>query len=196
MARGAAMMTGCELDIVFDKACSNYMPNRVLNEIMYANMQALQGPAYTPGEEQVARRMWDSITEDDIDNAGKNLGAVLRNPTPLFAGVAPFDPAKSEITYGSTDVGDVSWVTPTAQCWGACYAYGTPFHSWQMVAQGKMSMAHKGMVHAAKIIAATAADLLARPEALARAKQELLDARRGQPYVCPIPDEVVPSFKR
>jgi aminobenzoyl-glutamate utilization protein B len=196
VARGAALMTGCELDIVFDKACSNYMPNRVLNEVMYANMQALQGPAYTPGEEQTARRMWDSITEDDIDNAGKNLGAVLRNPTPLFSGVAPFDPAKTEITYGSTDVGDVSWVTPTAQCWGACYAYGTPFHSWQMVAQGKLSMAHKGMVHAAKIIAATAADLYTQPEALARAKEELLDARRGQPYVCPIPAEVVPAFMR
>jgi len=64
------------------------------------------------------------------------------------------------------------------------------------VAQGKLSMAHKGMVHAAKIIAATAADLYTQPEALARAKEELLDARRGQPYVCPIPAEVVPAFMR
>jgi aminobenzoyl-glutamate utilization protein B len=140
--------------------------------------------------------MWDAISTDDIDNAGKNLGAVLRNPTPLFAGVAPYEPGKAEITYGSTDVGDVSWVAPTAQCWGACYAYGTPFHSWQMVAQGKMSMAHKGMVHAAKIIAATAADLYTQPEALARAKEELMETRRGQPYVCPIPPDVLPSFMR
>ncbi|MDF3939230.1 M20 family metallopeptidase [Achromobacter denitrificans] len=196
VARGAALMTGCELEIVFDKACSNYIPNAVLNQVMYANMQALQGPAYTEGEQQAARRMWDAISGDDIDNAGKNLGAVLRNPTPLFQGVAPYDPGKAEITYGSTDVGDVSWVTPTAQCWGACYAYGTPFHSWQMVAQGKMSMAHKGMVHAAKIIAATAADLYTRPQELERAKVELDEARRGQPYVCPIPPEVLPSFMR
>ena len=139
VARGAALMTGCELEIVFDKACSNYIPNGVLNEVMYANMQALQGPSYTEGEQQAARRMWDAISPDDIDNAGKNLGAVLRNPTPLFSGVAPFEPGKTEISYGSTDVGDVSWVTPTAQCWGACYAYGTPFHSWQMVAQGKLA---------------------------------------------------------
>lgn len=144
VARGAALMTGCELEIVFDKACSNYIPNGVLNQVMYANMQALQGPAYTEGEQQAARRMWDAISADDIDNAGKNLGAVLRNPTPLFSGVAPYEPGRHEISYGSTDVGDVSWVTPTAQCWGACYAYGTPFHSWQMVAQGKLSLAHKG----------------------------------------------------
>ena len=78
VARGAALMTGCELEIVFDKACSNYIPNGVLNEVMYANMQALQGPSYTEGEQQAARRMWDAISPDDIDNAGKNLGAVLR----------------------------------------------------------------------------------------------------------------------
>ncbi|MFY4025988.1 M20 family metallopeptidase [Achromobacter xylosoxidans] len=196
VARGAALMAGCELEIVFDKACSNYIPNGVLNQVMYANMQALQGPAYTEGEQQAARRMWDAISADDIDNAGKNLGAVLRNPTPLFSGVAPYEPGRHEISYGSTDVGDVSWVTPTAQCWGACYAYGTPFHSWQMVAQGKLSLAHKGMVHAAKIIAATAADLYRQPETLARAKEELLEMRRGQPYVCPIPADVLPSFMR
>lgn len=196
VARGAALMTGCELDIVFDKACSNYMPNRVLSQVMYERMQALQGPGYTEGEHHAARRMWDAISEQDIDNAGKSLGSVLRNPTPLFAGVAPYDPAKTEITYGSTDVGDVSWVTPTAQCWGACYAYGTPFHSWQMVAQGKLTLAHKGMIHAAKVIAATAAELFRQPVLLARAKEELLQARRGQPYVCPIPAEVQPAFMR
>lgn len=140
--------------------------------------------------------MWGAISGSDIENAGKNLGAVLRNPEPLYAGVAPYDPEKREISYGSTDVGDVSWVAPTAQFWGACYAYGTPFHSWQMVAQGKMPMAHKGMAHAAKILAATAAELYARPDTLARARQELLDARDGQPYVCPIPADVVPAFMR
>jgi len=41
-----------------------------------------------------------------------------------------------------------------------------------------------------------AADLYAKPEALARAKEELLEARRGQPYECPIPADVVPSFMR
>ena len=65
-----------------------------------------------------------------------------------------------------------------------------------MVAQGKLSLAHKGMVHAAKVIAATAADLYGQPEALARAKEELLEMRRGQPYVCPIPADVLPSFMR
>ena len=55
---------------------------------------------------------------------------------------------------GSTDVGDVSWVVPTAQIRGATHAIGTPGHSWQVTAQGKTPAAHKGMVHVAKVMAA------------------------------------------
>ncbi len=57
---------------------------------------------------------------------------------------------------GSTDVGDVSWVVPTVQARGATYAIGTPGHSWQLTGQGKSPLAHKGMVHVAKVMASTA----------------------------------------
>jgi aminobenzoyl-glutamate utilization protein B len=120
----------------------------------------------------------------------------LRNPTPLFAGVAPYDPAREEILYGSTDVGDVSWITPTAQCLTACYAFGTPFHSWQMVSQGKLSAAHRGMEQAAKIMAATAIDLIRNPAVIEDAKAELSAYRNGLDYVCPIPADVELPFKR
>lgn len=58
------------------------------------------------------------------------------------------------------DVGDVSWVVPTVQTNVCCYAAGTALHSWQAVAQGKASIAHKGMLTAAKVMACTGADLL------------------------------------
>ena len=61
---------------------------------------------------------------------------------------------------GSTDVGDVSWVVPTVQTNVCCYAAGTALHSWQAVAQGKASIAHKGMLTATKVMACTGADLL------------------------------------
>jgi aminobenzoyl-glutamate utilization protein B len=78
----------------------------------------------------------------------------------------------------------------------ACYAFGTPFHSWQMVAQGKLPAAHKGMVHAAKLIAATAIDLLREPALLDEAKAELVAYRGGKPYQCPIPADVALPFAR
>ncbi|QCP48607.1 amidohydrolase [Trinickia violacea] len=196
VARGAALMTGCEVEIVFDKACSNLVQNTVLNRVMQSHIERLGAPAFTGDDHDTASGYRASITDQDMSAAGKHLGQALRNPTPLFAGVAPYDPAKEEILYGSTDVGDVSWITPTAQCLTACYAFGTPFHSWQMVSQGKLTAAHRGMEQAAKILAATALDLLRNPSVLEDAKAELLAYRNGLDYVCPIPADVELPFKR
>jgi hypothetical protein len=77
-----------------------------------------------------------------------------------------YTPYKGDNTLvGSTDVGSVSWVVPTVQMRGATCAIGTPLHSWQMVAQGKLPAAHKGMAHAAKVMGSTAIELLRDPAA-------------------------------
>ena len=99
-----------------------------------------------------------------------------------------------ELSPGSTDVGDVSWVTPTVQAHGAVVAIGTPFHSWQLVAQGKAPAAHKGMTHAAKVMAATAAATIADEALLAAAKADHAARLRAHPYVCPIPPGVEPPL--
>ena len=92
---------------------------------------------------------------------------------------------------GSTDVGDVSWLTPTSQINTACWPAGVPGHSWQIVACGKSGMAHKGMLQAAKVLAATAIDLLT-DEALLQAAREEFAERVGDGYVCPIEPDAVP----
>jgi len=114
----------------------------------------------------------------------------------VFEGVAPFDPNAQAVLPGSTDVADVSWITPTAQIWMACFAFGTPMHSWQLVSQGKTGLAHAGMVRAARVLAATAIELIEQPQLVAQARAELLERRKGQPYVCPIPAEVPLPFRR
>lgn len=91
---------------------------------------------------------------------------------------------------GTSDVGDVSWVVPTVQCMVACEPIGTPLHTWQVVSTGKTSIAHKGMLHAGKVMAATAIAVLQNPEVLEKAKLELIEQRNGEEYVCPIPPEV------
>ena len=93
---------------------------------------------------------------------------------------------------GSTDVGDVSWVVPTVQARVATCAVGTPFHTWQTVAQRKSPAAHKGMIHAAKIMASTASILIKNPEKIEEAKKEFNDQISRNPYICPIPDYVMP----
>lgn len=92
---------------------------------------------------------------------------------------------------GSTDVGDVSWLTPTAQIHVASWPNGCPGHSWQNVSCDGTSIGHKAAVHAGKVLAATAIDLLCQPELLAQARAEF-DKRTRAGYTCPIPVGAVP----
>jgi aminobenzoyl-glutamate utilization protein B len=78
----------------------------------------------------------------------------------------------------STDVGDVSWVTPTAGLSTATWVPGVPAHSWQAVACNGMSIGHKGMMNAAQTIALTAQNLFKSPNLIEQAKEELYQ-RRG-----------------
>jgi aminobenzoyl-glutamate utilization protein B len=93
---------------------------------------------------------------------------------------------------GSTDVSDVSWITPTAQFTTTCFPLGVPGHSWGITATGAMSIGHKGMVHAAKGMAKTAVDLYENPEFLKKAQEEFAASTADQPYVSPLPEGVKP----
>ena len=93
---------------------------------------------------------------------------------------------------GSTDVGDVSWQTPTVQCYAVTFPSGVPGHSWQNVSCGGSSIGEKGMLYAAQVMAATAIDLFEQPEVLQKAREEF--ARRSKVgYVCPIEKDAVPT---
>ncbi len=191
IADGAALMTECRVEVVFEKACSNLLQNTTLNQVMYRAMQAIQPlPARTDMDMQ-ARLYQATLTGNDIEAVSRPLAQVLRGQVPVvFRDIAPYEPNLHETIFGSTDVADVSWVTPTVQAWVACYAFGTPLHSWQMVAQGKNSLAHAGMVMAARTLTATAIELVEQPHLIAQAQAELLQRRGGKPYVCPIPADI------
>lgn len=202
IAKGAALMTGTKLDIRLDKACSNYVPNRTMEKAMYQHIMDYGIPHYSQQEQQFAEKIHATLTKDDLRNAKLNAarsggeqgviwGEQQANKA-LTDTVLPYVESK-ELMYGSTDVGDVSWVTPTAQCFSPCFAFGTPLHTWQLVAQGRTSIAHKGMLLAGKIMSATAVELLTTPTLLAEAKKEFQHQREQQPYQCPIPPDIKPS---
>ena len=99
---------------------------------------------------------------------------------------------RGETLPGSTDVSDVSWITPTAQFTTTCFPLGVPGHSWGITATGAMSIGHKGMVHAAKGMAQTAVDLFEDQALLKKAQEEFAASTAGQPYVSPLPEGTKP----
>lgn len=202
IARGAALMTGTECEWVFDKACSDYIPNNTLEKILYANFTEIDAPQWTEEEKNLAREMRRTLTEADIGNdlkmaadlmggGGEDIIQALRAKD--ISDIILPHVHLSMLLSVSTDVGDVSWVVPTAQLGVACNVFGTPGHSWQCVAQGTTSLAHNGMLLAGKVLARTVVDVFENPGIITRAREELDKKLNGAAYASPIPPETRPS---
>jgi aminobenzoyl-glutamate utilization protein B len=193
IAQGAALMTETTVATQVVSAVSNLLGNRPLEEAMHGNLQRLGPPPFDEADRAAAAEFQNTLTEEDIISSWRRAGMPYEPGITLCDRIVPLD-AKSAPMMGSTDVGDVSWVVPTVQARGATYAIGTPGHSWQLTAQGKMDAAHKGLVHVAKVMAGTAVDVLHDPALLQAAKADHQARVSRQPYVCPIPDDVSPPI--
>lgn len=202
IAKGAALMTGTECEIVFDKACSNYIPNSTLEKLLYNNFNEVGVPQFDNEEKEFARKIKSTLSESDINTdlqtanefmgrKGQEVVNTLKEKD-ISDIILPYEYSATLLS-GSTDVGDVSFIVPTAQFSVACNAFGTPGHSWQVVAQGATSLAHKGMLVAGKVMARTVLDVLLNPEIIKKAKEELREILDGATYICPIPSDVKPS---
>jgi aminobenzoyl-glutamate utilization protein B len=193
IADGAALMTETSVKTQVVSAVSNLLANTPLEKAMQDNLDRLGPPPFDDADRAFAREIQATLSDEDIESAFRRAGMPVTDAA-LCDAVVPPD-AKPAPMMGSTDVGDVSWVVPTVQARGATYAIGTPGHSWQLTAQGKMPAAHKGLVHVAKIMAGTAVDVLQDEVLLARAKADH-QARIGRtPYVCPLPAELEPPVQ-
>ena len=112
----------------------------------------------------------------------------------IWIHAVPLPLARERQGFVSSDVGDVSWNCPVAQINAATMPAGVAMHSWQMVAVGKSSMAKKGMLYAAKVMAGSAIDVLENQDILRRAQEELYRRTGGRKYDSPIPDDVKPHI--
>ena len=201
-ARGAAIMTGTTMEMEFVKGCSNILPNTTMEETLVSTMRELGVPQYTPEELALAKSLHDALespekTLSKISRlcSAKERAAVLRHQgEPIYAFIAPHTPTDSPLITVSTDAGDASWCAPTSQISVAAWAADTPAHTWQVVAIGKSSIAHKAMLYAGKVIGIAGARLMGEPELLCRAQEEFAARTADTPYVCPIPEGVQPKF--
>jgi aminobenzoyl-glutamate utilization protein B len=193
IADGAALMTETTVSTQVISAVSNLLGNTALEEAMHANFQRLGPPQFTEEDRAFAAEIQKTLREEDILSAYRRQGVEPEAGKSLCDLVVPLG-AKGAGMVGSTDVGDVSWKVPTVQARGATYAIGTPGHSWQVVAQGRMPAAHTGMVHVAKVMAGTAVDAIRNPALVEAAKADHHVRTGGKPYESPLPPDARPAL--
>ena len=199
VAQGAAMMTETEVNITFVKSCANLIPNRVLSGILSRNLAQMPFPEYTAGELASAQAMKETIpTVSPLFAMAKRLGGEYARfsdehvDEPIHNILIPELPIPMMPTT-STDVGDVSWLAPTAEVQVCTACSNTVGHTWQRTAQGKSAPAHKGMLQAGKVLAGAAIDLLSDPQLVEDTRREWQEQLRGRTYT-PMPPEAAPRM--
>jgi len=200
VARGACLMTGTTHEVRLIAACYDTLPNKVLGEVLHANLEAIGAPRFNDEEKALALKLQATFPPgalpkalDDLRRKGVDLGPPGGPGTDLFERIVP-NTAQGEMIGGSTDVGDVSYVVPTAQVWTVTAPLGMPGHSWQNVVSVGSGIGRKGMLFAAQVLAAATCELMRRPELVARAAEEFRAATAGRPYVSPVRDLAGPVF--
>ena len=202
IADGAALMTETTYKRTFIDGLADTIPNHVLEKLLYENYCRLGVPQYSSEEHNFADKLartystcqntpgigskFDPLYAAQVKQLRSDAGHYMNDfLLPLYQGEA--------FQAGSTDVGDVSWQTPTAQIHVASWPNGCPGHSWQNVSCDRTSIGHKAAVHAGKVLAAAAIDLFTTPELLTKARQEF-ETRTAEGYTCPIPPDAVPTI--
>lgn len=202
IAQGAAMMTETTVKKRFIDGCSNTVPNKTLETLFWKNFNEVGVPTHTPEEVEYAKQIVASYEmtknklpgdacDEDAEIAEWVDKASEHGTVPLNDFLVPYHFSTKERP-GSTDVGDVSWLVPTAQINVVTFPSNSPGHSWQNVSCGHTSIGHKGLLTAGKVIAATAIDLYENPQIIADAKAEF-DKRAAGGYYCPVPEDAVPT---
>ena len=156
-AEGAAI--GTDTSMSYEVMHGNYslLPNDVVQKIMHKNLKNFGGIKYSRDENEYANTIYKTFIK----------------PTLKIGSQENVSEYTTSHSYGSTDVGDVSWIVPTAGIRTATWVPGTAAHSWQAVASGGTSIGIKGTELAAKTIAATALDIYMDPSVVIRAQNEL-----------------------
>lgn len=174
IAKAAAMMSRTELTSVEIPAdMHEVLPNRTLSEIIHRNLELVGPPQFNEEEKAFARKTQEPLPRK-YDKALSDRVEPLRDQP--GQGVA------------STDIGDISWFVPVGGLTVATQSYGSPGHSWQVVACTGMSIGEKGMMVAAKTLAGTAVDLYSSPELIEKARADFDTIREPLKFTTLIPE--------
>lgn len=160
------------------------IPNKPLAELVVANMRMIGPPTYSAEELEFASEIAESFPVEH------KMAVLKKMKVPDYERYRDVNIASDvvnpigdgETMAGSTDVADVSWITPAIEFTTACNVLGAPGHSWQFVACAGSSLGHKSLVFAAKTMAGSVLELMTNPDLLREVKDEHEKRLSGKEY--------------
>ena len=180
IVEGAALATRTTYKVHLITGVHESLANRPLQEAMQENLELAGPPPFTEEDQAFARELQRFI--------GIEENGLVQEIKPLAAGEEPS-------SGGSTDVAEVSYITPTVGFDMTTAAAGIPWHSWAAAASHGTEGSVRSAVTAAKVMALMGVDLLADAALLAAAKADYLEKTGGEPYRSPIPADQAPPIK-
>jgi len=196
IAQGAALMTETTLEEDMQGGCFDVLPNFVLADLSHAIMEEIGPIDFTADEQAYAATVTAGFPPGtcELNLRTRGLPEALLE-LPLHGEIHPiYD--EGHVSGGSTDVGDVSYITPTVQVHTVCHPTAIPGHSWGITACSGMSIGHKGMMLAAKAMALTGAALVLDPKLIQQAQAELKERTGGMPYRSPLAPGLKPPVPK
>lgn len=178
-AQAGALATGTTVDIEIVSGYANFVTNSVLRDLLDRNLRVAGGVDYTPEEAAFAEKVRQSVGAGTL---------------PPLDGGSKIQAPRTTLSSVSTDVGDVSWVTPTGHMLAATFPPGVPLHSWQSTACAGTQIGRKGMMVAAKTLALSAVELFQNPQLVKQARTAFDAKMAGQKYRSLIPESHRPNL--
>lgn len=173
IAQGAAMMAGVEYSFQLISGMHEVLVIRKGAELMQKNLDLIGPIKYSPAEIEFAKSIQTATGKEQLGLDGK---------------VVPLRATLEDPPGGSTDVGDVSWITPVIRFDVTSAPKGTAWHSWAVVACGGMSIGHKSIGYAAKALSFTIYDLLTNEKLIKEIRDEFEKKRGNYKYKAILPD--------
>jgi aminobenzoyl-glutamate utilization protein B len=151
--------------------------NKVIAEAVQKNIETVGVPKWTEEENKFAKELQKSLGKKEVGLPTK---------------VAPIRAARQNSS--SNDIGDISWNVPTGTVRFPSAVLGVQAHHWTAGITPTMSIAHKGAVVGAKVMAASVLDLLTSPELRAAAKKQFEEDTKEIKYFSLIPPDAKPPL--
>jgi len=172
IARGAAMMANCELNIDVRAAVWPVRLNQTIAEVLQRNVEAVGMPEWTAEEHTLSRALQKG--------AGVPETGLATQTTPLTGPAVQIA--------ASNDCGDVSWKVPMGRLWFPANVPHLPFHHWSAGAALATSIAHKGGLAGSKALAMAVIEYFQTPALVEETKDSFKRELGGAVYKPLLPD--------